>query len=466
MEVCLDNIKNIRIKLPAKASVWYLGVAFASKAVGFLITPFFTRAIDGEAYGELTLYLTMVGIGSVCCSAFNTGGAFFKEMKNNEEEKGSFLKSALLVSLIASSVFCLLLFTLRPFIALPSHLLLPLFLQIICDGIVAVATSFSKYEYRYKEVCLITLCTSVLPALLTLLLLRVVRGRFMVRVYSLLLISILIAAYSLIKICRLKGKINKCSKALVKTAIPILPSSVSTALSGQADKLFITRLMGAFALAKYSVIHSLGVGLNFIVSAVGFALSPWITRKLRAKDYDAISLTVSILISVLSSLCIFLMALAPEAMRILAPREYLDAYPALLPIVLTTPLSLLSSVNSICLVNEGRAKETLMISVGGTAVGLILNFMLIGKIGYLGAGLSMLASQATTALSGLFVIFRSRLGRVIDLKKITEAVLTALTIGAVAYFLFESPALRVLLLIPPTIALLNVFFGFHRLFIE
>jgi hypothetical protein len=78
----------------------------------------------------------------------------------------------------------------------------------------------------------------------------------------------------------------------------------------------------------------------------------------------------------------------------------------------------------------------------------------------------MLASQATTALSGLFVIFRSRLGRVIDLKKITEAVLTALTIGAVAYFLFESPALRVLLLIPPTIALLNVFFGFHRLFIE
>jgi O-antigen/teichoic acid export membrane protein len=160
------------------------------------------------------------------------------------------------------------------------------------------------------------------------------------------------------------------------------------------------------------------------------------------------------------------MALAPEAMRILAPREYLDAYPALLPIVLTTPLSLLSSVNSICLVNEGRAKETLMISVGGTAVGLILNFMLIGKIGYLGAGVSMLASQTTTALSGLFVIFRSRLGRVIDLKKITEAVLTALTIGAVAYFLFESPALRVLLLIPPTIALLNVFFGFHRLFIE
>lgn len=462
----MDNIKNIRIKLPAKASVWYLGVAFASKAVGFLITPFFTRAIDGEAYGELTLYLTLVGIGSVCCSAFNTGSAFFNEMEKNKDDRGGFLKSALVISLTVSSIFCILLFALRSFIPLPSNLLPPLFLQIICDGIVAVTTSLSKYEYKYKEVCFITLCTSVLPALLTVALLRAVRGRFMVRVYSLLLISILIAAYSVVKICRLRGRVCKKGLSLGKTAIPLLPGSISTALSGQADKLFITRLMGAFALAKYSVIHSLGVGLNFIVSAVGFALSPWITRKLRAKDYDAISLTVSILISVLSSLCIFLMALAPEAMRILAPREYLDAYPALLPIVLTTPLSLLSSVNSICLVNEGRAKETLMISVGGTAVGLILNFMLIGKIGYLGAGLSMLASQATTALSGLFVIFRSRLGRVIDLKKITEAVLTALTIGAVAYFLFESPALRVLLLIPPTIALLNVFFGFNRLFIE
>ena len=462
----MGSIKNLKIKLPARASIWYLGVAVISKGVGFLITPFFTRAIDGVAYGELTLYLTLVGIGSVCCSAVNTGSAFYKEMRNHEDNKGGFLKSALLVSIMFSITFCLILLILRPFIPLPSGLFLPLGLQILCDGIVAVATSLGKYEYRYKEVAFISLCTAVIPALLTLLLLKAVNGRFRVRVYSLLLISVIISVYSVIKILKHSGRINRSGMSLIKTASPLLPSSISGALSGQADKLFITNVMGSFALAKYSVIHSLGVGLNFIVSAVGFALSPWLIRKLRADEEEAISLPVGILVSALSSLSIVLMALAPEAMKILAPRAYLEAYPALLPIALTTPLSLISSVISVCLVNEGRGRDTVMISLISTAVGLVLNFMLIRKIGYLGAGISMLVSQLTTTLSGLYVIRKTKLLRLFKIGGMIGPILTALGIGFLAYIFFEMPAIRVLLLIPPAIALLNNFFGFNRLITE
>ena len=359
-----------------------------------------------------------------------------------------------------------MLLILRPIIPLPPSLMLPLALQIICDGIVAVAASWAKYEYRYKEVALISLCTSVIPALITLLLLKAVNGRFMMRVYSLLVISVIISVYALWRILNLPGRVNRHGLSLIKSAAPLLPGSISAALSGQADKLFITNLMGAFALAKYSVIHSLGVGLNFIVSAVGFALSPWLIRKLRTREHEAISLLVGILVSVLSSLCIVLLALAPEAMKILAPREYLDAYPALLPIVLTTPLALISSVISVCIVNEGRGKETVIMAVLSTAVGLLLNFMLIRKIGYLGAGISMLESQLTTTVFGLYVMHRSRLGEAMNIGGIIRPLLSTAVIGALVFFLFETPALRVLLLIPPAIGLLNNFFGFNRLITE
>ena len=153
-------------------------------------------------------------------------------------------------------------------------------------------------------------------------------------------------------------------------------------------------------------------------------------------------------------------------MKILAPREYLDAYPALLPIVLTTPLALISSVISVCIVNEGRGKETVIMAVLSTAVGLLLNFMLIRKIGYLGAGISMLASQLTTTVFGLYVMHRSRLGEAMNIGGIIRPLLTTAAIGALVFFLFEMPALRVLLLIPPAIGLLNNFFGFNRLITE
>lgn len=463
----MTRLKRINLKLPARASVWYLGASLSAKAVGFLITPFFTRMISGQAYGELTLYLTLLGIATVSCSAVNTGSAFYKEIKNHEEQKGSFLRSALFVSLSFSIVICLLLFTFSHFLDLRVHLFIPLSLQIICDGIVAVALSSAKYSYRYKEVAFASLLSSVLPAVITLALLKVVGGRFRIRVYALLAISICLSVWALIKIFRVKGQANKeIAGSLIKTASPLIPHSISTALSSQGDKLIITYFMGAYALAKYAVTHSLGVALQFAVGAVGSALGPWMIRRLEAKELKRISALVGLLLSGFSALSLCIIALAPEAMKILAPREYFDALPALLPIVLTTPLSLISSVITVCLVHSGKGGSTLTVSLIGASASLIFNFMLIPRLGYLGAGLAMLLSQLASVLTGLYLLLRSKLGEVIRTSQIFKTVLPTAAIGFLLFILFERLALRVLLLTVPAVMLLNAFYNIKGLIVE
>lgn len=456
----MSRLKGINIKLPAKASVWYLSASVTSKAVGFLITPFFTRMISAEAYGELTLYLTLVGIATVCCSAVNTGSSFYKGLKNYEHNQGSYLKSCLVVSTAFSSLLCVVLFALLPFLDISPHLFIPLTLQIICDGIIAVAVSKAKYSYSYKEVTAVSILSSVLPAVITLLLLKAVAGRFRIRVYALLIISAVISLWALVKILREGGSANKKTViSILKVSYPLIPHSISTALSAQSDKLIITHFMGAFALAKYSVTHSLGVGLQFAVSAIGSALGPWMIRRLENKELERIASLSGLLLTGFSALSLCLIALAPEAMRILAPKEYLDAFPALLPIALTTPLILLSSIITICLVYSGDGGATLMISIVSALSGLILNFTLIPKFGYIGAGLSVLISQLITVISGLYLLIRARLGDAVLMSKIFKTALPTAMVGLLSFSLFERLELRVLLLTVPAVMLLNTFYS-------
>ena len=460
-------MKKFNLRVPVRASIWYAGTSFIAKAVGFLVTPFFTRMISGEKYGELTLYLTLVGIGSTSCSAVNTGSAIFKGIKKHESEKGSFLKSALFVSLSFSAVICTVLFAFSPFFNIKRHLFIPLTLQIMCDSIVAVALSSAKFSYQYKQVALISILSSVLPAIITLSILRIVNGRFRVRVYALLVISLCLAAWELIKIFQYPGRIKrKVSVDFFKSALPLIPHSISSALSGQADKMIITYLMGSYALAKYSVTHSLGVALQFIVGAIGFALGPWIIRKLDSNMQEKINNLVELLFYGISALCLCLIALAPEAMKILAPPEYLEAFPALLPIVITTPLSLVCSVITICLVHFGQGKATTAMALVGAGVNLLLNFTLIPKLGYLGAGLATLLSALSSMLIGLYVLTKARLLNLISPRRILGRLLYTAIISIVLLILFEAPSLRILVLIIPAIILLNVFYNAKSLIVE
>jgi O-antigen/teichoic acid export membrane protein len=463
----MRELKQTKLKLPAKASLWYLIASAISKAVGFIITPFFTRMISGQAYGELTLYLTLVGIASVCCSAVNTGSSFYKGLKDYESEKGGFLKSALLVSIFSCLVICIVLFAFSPFLSIPAHLFIPLSIQIICDGIVAVSLSSAKYSYIYKEVTIINLLSSVLPAIITLTLFKVTAGRVRIRIYALLVISVILSVWSLLRIFRNGGKANKrMALSIIKISAPLIPHSISTSLSAQADKIIITHFMGAYALGKYAVVHSLGVGMQFMVSAVGSALGPWMIRRLDAKELKRISALSGLLLTVFSALSLCLISLAPEAMKILAPREYLDAFPALLPIALTTPLLLLSSIITICLVHSSNGGATLTLSLVNASLSLILNFTLIPKLGYLGAGLSIFISNLASVLSGIYLLIRAKIGEVFRTRKILKIFLPTALVGVLAIALFEQLALRVLLLTVPAVMLLNTLYNAKGLIVE
>ncbi len=448
------------IKLPAKATLWYLGVSIISKGIGILTTPIFTRILTTEGYGEFTLYMSLLGFGSVICSAISSGSSIYNGLAKSGGNSGRFLKTVLLLSIGFSVSICLLLFAFLPFFELDRIFYLPLSLQLLCDGVTAVALSSAKFRYEYKAVTVISLINAVLPPLISVILLKLTDFGYPVRIFSLLLVSLGVAIYSLIRIVKADRPDNRqlIDRSMIKMALvytlPMLPQAISGAVTAQADKLIISSKMGPSALGKYSVIYSMGIALQFIVTAVGSALSPWIIRRLERGETKRISRLIFPMTVGYLALSLALISLAPEALMILAPDEYSDALPALLPIAASTPLYFIQTVVTAGIIHSGKAVYTLISSVIGGVLCITFNYTLVEGLGYLGAGTTMLITQATVTLISIILLSKTKAKDMIEPIKLCAIYLLFLPVAMLISKLKDSLATRLVLLVIPLFMLL------------
>ncbi len=444
-----------RVKLPARASIYYLIASAIGKVVSFVITPFATRLLGKDEFGQFSLYMTILGGVSILCSALTSSSAIYKGIKEHDTDRSGYLRGVLVVNLAFSLILCILLLAFMPFLKLKRGLLIPIALQILCDGIIAISMSARRFDYKYRTVAAVAVISAVLPPVMAIYILKTWGGGYVVRIYALLFVSLCLASYSLSKIFRGGARSKRGTVSyVIRSSAPLLPHSISNALSVQADKLFVTALMGAAALAKYTVVYSLGIALQFTVSAIGSALTPWIIRRLDAGEADKISQLLLPMVVGYCALSLCLLAIAPEAMLILAPSDYLDALPAIVPIALSTPLCFISSVATVGITHSERGGYAVIISCISTALCIILNYTLIGRFGFLGAGMVTLICQGVTALLGVLFLEKAKLGEMISARRIALPLLISAAVGVLIYMMRESVLPRMLSLALPGAMLL------------
>ncbi len=459
-------MKN-KIKLPAKASAWYIASGILGKACAIVTTPFFTRILSKEQYGVFNLYMTVLAGATVICSSFNSGSPIYKGLAHFKSKAGGFIKSALRVSLGFSTLICILLLTFSRFFGLKTGLMAVLAAQLLCDSILGIFYSAARFRYDYREVCALSVISYILPSALALTVLIATKIRIGLRIYTLLAVSICLAVYAIIRIMRMKGKPEgEMIRYAARGGLPLLPHSISSSLTSQADKLTVTALLGAEALAEYSIAHSLGISAAFLVSASSGAFNPWIIRRLESGDRRDIAMINSLLFSGLSSVAVLVCAVSPEVISILAPGNYSGASSAVLPIALSVLPSFLISTATVGLIYAEKGKLTLWLSIIGAGSCVALNYMLTGIFGYIGAGFALLISQGVTAAVGIYFLRLSGLDEMIGVKEITLSFGWAVALAALASLLHASPALRVLLLTAPAVKILNSLFGLKRLVYE
>ena len=405
-----SNFKKLsKINRPARASVFYTLTGAFERGTSFIFTPLFTRALSPSEYGLYPLYTSALGIMSVLISLELGGGVIYRALsKRGMQAKDTVLGSALLILTLSSGAFFFI-FSVFPSIGgvlfgLDRITLIFMTAQIFLNGVLSIYFAGCRYSYDYKPPTVINLLNATLSPTVSYLIIKFTAARAEGRIIGTLVATAVIASPLIIKLIKRCNASFPLIRELLFSSLPVLPHFLATSLSLQSGKLVIGRYLGEGALAKYSLVFSLGFVFTVLTVGVSSGLSPWITRKLSQGRERTVDILTERLFSLFAALTLIGVTFMPEGLRILAPPEYRDALGAVYPIAVSVLLSLLGSVLYSIAIYYKRGG---LISIASSLVAvmtLTLHLIFTSRLGYGAAAVIQAIASLLTVLSYALIL--------------------------------------------------------------
>lgn len=228
----------------------------------------------------------------------------------------------------------------------------------------------------------------------------------------------------------------------LKICIPLIPHSLANVLLSQFDRVMINTYSGAFDAGIYSYIYNLGVVLNVVWLSTNNAWVPWFYGKMAAGEEKGIKKTANYYTILFGAVTLISMLVLIDVAKIMAPSEYLEGIPLIIPILLAYYFQFLYSfpVNA-----EFFEKKTSYIAIGtvmSALVNVVLNVIFIPKYGYIAAG------YTTVFTYFLLFIFHYNLAKrfigkqLFDTKVITLVSTIVVGMSFILYFLTDYTLIR------------------------
>ncbi len=406
-------IKRPRLTLPARASVWYTLTSALERGVNFIFTPIFTRALTAEEYGLYPLYVSFMSLFTIAITLELTGNVIYRGLSKYRGREAEFISCALGVicalTLAALAVLALFGSAVADFTGLGREVLLFLVLQVFFNGALNLYLARGRYSYEYKSVSAINSVLAIFSPTLSFLLINFTRVRATARIIAPLAVT---AAVTVPLIVRMIYKGRRLFSReiwgyIFKVDLPLLPHFIATAVIAQSGKIIVGRCFGEAALAKYSIVFSMGFVFSLMTVGINSALTPWINRKLSVGADDKIAAAVEPAFALFTLLTLCGLCYSPEGLAVLAPREYDSALGAIYPLGISVLVGFLTAITNAVLLFHERAHLVSAASVITAVVNLALGLTFTARYGYIAAAFVQLASSLV-----LFAISAAMLGGV------------------------------------------------------
>ncbi|MGG7198609.1 lipopolysaccharide biosynthesis protein [Clostridium butyricum] len=398
-----ELFKNTIIILAGKVSTQF---------ISFLLLPLYTFVLTTEEYGVVDLVTTYVGLFAplVSLQMENSIFRFLVDERKNTKKKSEIITNSYIV-------IVMLVLTLFIMINVVSYFVNIKYKVYICGMIISVIFSnillqTSRGNGNNKTYSIGGAIAGVVTVVLNIFFLVIIntgiKGMFLSSIIgnSLCFLYVFIKekAYKFIdfKLYN-KEKIHQ----LLKYSLPLVPNGIIWWIINVSDRTIISMFLGSSANGIYSVSNkfsSIYIQLYNI-----FNLSWTETASLHINDSDKdefFSKTIQQMFNFFSSICIGIIAFIPFVFPILINDKYTEAY-RYIPILMVASLfNVIVGLISVIYVAKKLTKEIAKTSLLSGIINLIVNLILVKKIGIFAA-----------AISTIFAFFSMALYRYIDVQK-------------------------------------------------
>ena len=382
--------------MPARASVWYTATSALERGISFIFTPIFTRVLTPEEYGLYPLYVSFMSLFTILITLELSGNVIYRGLSQYRGREDEFISCTLgivcLMFGIVTSALAILGEEVSMITGLRREILLFLAIQVFFNEIISLYVAKCRYLYQYKAPSLINAMLAVLSPTLSFALINFTRVRASARIIAPLAVTALLALPLGIDIMR-RGKrlfSHEIWSFILRLDLPLLPHFIATAIIAQSGKIIVGRYFGEEALAKYSIVFSMGFVFTLITVGINSALAPWVNRKLTNGMTERIAEAVEPMFALFALMTLCGLCFSPEGLAFLAPKEYGNALAAIYPLSLSVLTGFLTTIINAVLLFYKKSHMISTASVITALVNLVLGFTVTSRYGYIGASLVQL----------------------------------------------------------------------------
>ena len=189
---------------------------------------------------------------------------------------------------------------------------------------------------------------------------------------------------------------------VLKNSYHFILSGLMVAIYGHMDKLMLKEMIDTTSVGLYSIASAICTMWIFVPTAIIGSARPIIMEYKKSGNNDMYYYRLKQLYSAVIWLCVFVSAIisifGSLAIDILYGEAYLDAAPTLKILIWSEVFSMIGTARGVWVVSEGKQKYVKYYLFYGVVVNLVLNWILIPKMGIAGAALATLVTQITTSL--------------------------------------------------------------------
>jgi len=399
----LDSLK----RLTKHSAVYGLG-HIVTRMVNFLLLPLYTNKLAKGEFGASAIVFTFLGI-MIIIYTYGLDAAFMRYfiLSDDPKRRKQIFSTAFWGILIASVTFSLIIYMSRDFV---SNLLIsqgnfaPLIelasIILLFDALAILPFLYLRAQEKSVPYTILKFANVIVNVSLNIYFIVVldkgVQGIFLANVWASGL-TFLLVSFILIKNISLQFNLQDF-KELFSFGLPYLPSTLAVVLLDLIDRIILEKFSGLDVTGVYNAGMKLGLFMNLFVAAFRFAWQPFfLTTSKQANAKEIFSKVLTYFTMIGSVIFLSISFFIDEIIRIqifgnslIGPEFWAGA--KVVPFILLAYLIYGIYVNFIVgIYLEKKTKYLPIITGAGVLVNVIVNLLLIPKLGMMGAAYAKVA---------------------------------------------------------------------------
>jgi len=389
-----EKISDTAYKVLAK-NTFLIGLgAFGSKAISFIMLPFFTRALSRSEYGQISIFITTISLLIPLVTMDIVEAVFrFTIAEESVKRKQEILTSSLLLVMGGTLIFIIF----KPWLIhleIFSRFFWFFIVTFVLSSVFSILKTFVRAEkriilYASSDIVYTALFAS-LGIFLVFILKKGIYGYFIAMIGAAFFANIyLFYAGQLYR--KMSFRYISISQLInmLRYSLPIVPTAISWWVINVSDRYLLTFFLGYSSTGLYAVSCKFMAILNVLK---GIFMQAWqisaideYNKKAKGEFYSKIFLALYTLMM----LAVFLFAIfLKQIVYIMTSPEFFQAWEYVPILLLGAVFSAFSSFFGVGYIASKKTGGAFRTSVMGAVINVVINLFLIPKIGIQAAALS------------------------------------------------------------------------------